>query len=179
MDIPKPDVVITRQWNRLFVKFRRQNPCFRGRRVQRTYQQHCPSLITNRKWKCTLSDRKSIWMTCADVCKLKFYTDKINVLKSWYLTSNTSLLAHLMCSRCFTHLFSQPAYINSQQQLLQSVGVHLYFRLVISLGQCRRYVHWTRRPRKHGIWRWNFTNDPIHCLVITTSGLGMSISISD
>ena len=53
------------------------------------------------------------------------------------------------------------------------------FRLVISLGQCRRYVCCTRRPRKHGYPCWNFADNPLHCIVITTSGLGgLNISIS-
>ena len=52
------------------------------------------------------------------------------------------------------------------------------FRLVIIVGQCRRYVYCTRRPRKHGYLRWNFADNPLHCIVITTSLLGMSISIS-
>ena len=31
INLPRPEVVITRQWNGLFVCFQRQNPCFRGR----------------------------------------------------------------------------------------------------------------------------------------------------
>ena len=47
--VPRPEVVITRQWNGLFVKFQRQIPCFQGRRVQWTYRRHCPRLIASRK----------------------------------------------------------------------------------------------------------------------------------
>ena len=67
--------------------------------------------------------------------------------------------------RCFTHLFSLPTYIYSQQQLLQSVGVHFHFRLVISVVQYQGQVHCDWRPRKYGYPRWNFADNPFHCIV--------------
>ena len=65
-----------------------------------------------------------------------------------------------MSSRCFTHLFSLPTsatYINSQQPLLQSSGIHFHFRLVINVGQ---YV-W--RLQKCRYSRWNFADNSLHC----------------
>ena len=51
----RPEVVITRQWNEIYVKFQRWNPCFRGRRIQWSYFWYCPALITNRKLKVAFS----------------------------------------------------------------------------------------------------------------------------
>ena len=68
-----PEVVITMVWNGLSVKFQRWNPGFRDRRVQRSYCQHCLTLITNRKCKLAFSWPEVVITTQWNGISVKFH----------------------------------------------------------------------------------------------------------
>jgi hypothetical protein len=138
-----------------------------------------PILVSGRKCQHTLSDQVDMAdLRCMHVnWNCTYRPTSVQTIR--FLSMDTCLISHLICSRCCTHLFSLPTCNISQQQQLLSVADHFKkLRLVISVGRYRRQAHCDGRPRKHGFWRWNFADSPFHCIVITTSGLGMSISIS-
>ena len=105
------------------------------------------------KWKLTILHTNLFWLLSADSIASfmlnKFGPRKHGILR-WNFTNNP---------------------IHCLDITTSGLGdVHFHFRLVISHGQCRRHVHWTRRPRKYGRRHWNTVDIYIGFRVISTSG---------
>ena len=153
---PKPEIVITTQWNGLSAKFQREQIYFQDRKSQWTCPWYCPTFITNRKWKCTPTD-------CSSCCWLSMYAGWLN---RW--------VKHLLHIMCVIRLVFDVKY----QLFCTFVCVEFQFIYICTGHPYRLPVWWCTFLFPVSYEPRNFTNDPLHCLAITTSGLGTYISIS-